>query len=93
MTKITMQGDNYLVQKEEKVQASEFVNPGETRGAIYVVKHAPEIPPKDGKTDYYAVDSAIVLKPGDYDNIEIDGDVYVPITPGDVLAVVESEKK
>lgn len=101
MLKLRLLGDNLLAQKREDKNKSEFVTAGDAndRGPVYTITHAAKDMMLFGVLDDDVVaggdkplvGTTIILKAGQYENIIVDGQIYVQLTSSDVLAVVESE--
>lgn len=88
MYQINMVDENILVQKKIEENKSEFDIPGDVdkRGAVYEITHAPE------DCDYKAGD-LVLLHPGTYEALPLNGEVYTTITESDIIAKVTEEAK
>ena len=88
MYQIQMVEDNLLAKKAEAEKTSEFETGGsaDRNGAVYKIIHAP------ADSDYKA-DELVLLSPGDYTALYVNGELLTSIRESDIIAKVEEDKK
>lgn len=87
MYQIQMVDSNILAKKVESENKSEFETGGSTdrNGAIYRIIHAP------AESDYKS-DELVLLSPGDYTALYVNGDLLTSLTESDIIAKVTEDK-
>lgn len=87
MYQIQMVDSNILTKKVESEAKSEFETggSGDRNGAIYRIIHAP------AESDYKA-DELVLLSPGDYTALYVNGDLMTSLTESDIIAKVTEAK-
>lgn len=87
MYQIQMLDENILVKKVEAEAKSEFETGGSTdkNGAIYQVTHAPA-------ESSFNVDELVLLHPGTYERLYLEGELLTSITESDIIAKVTEAK-
>lgn len=88
MYQINMVDENILVQKKVEESKSEFTVAGDTEklGAVYEIKHAFE-------GCEYQPGELVLLHPGAYEALPLNGEVFTTITVSDIIAKVEEVQK
>ena len=83
MYQIQMVDSNILAKKVESEAKSQFDTGGSSdrNGAIYRIIHAP------AEGDYKA-DELVLLHPGEYSSLYVNGDLLTSITESDIIAKV-----
>ena len=82
MAKIQLTGNYLLLQKKDIKQSEYEITGGDPTTPIYEIKHGgPDVSLDDGDT--------VILRPGSYDNINIDGNIYVFAEGDDVAGKVD----
>lgn len=87
MYQIQMVDSNILAKKVESENKSEFETGGsaDRNGAVYQIIHAPA-------DAAYAADELVLLHPGDYTALYVNGDLLTSITESDIIAKVTEDK-
>lgn len=87
MYQIQMVDSNILAKKVESENKSQFETGGSSdrNGAIYRIIHAPA-------DAAYAADELVLLSPGDYTALYVNGDLLTSITESDIIAKVTEAK-
>lgn len=87
MYQIQMVDSNILAKKVESENKSEFETGGSSdrNGAIYRIIHAP------AESDYKS-DELVLLSPGDYTALYVNGDLLTSLTESDIIAKVTEDK-
>ena len=87
MYQIQMVDSNILAKKVESENKSQFETGGSSdrNGAIYRIIHAP------ADSDYKA-DELVLLSPGDYTALYVNGDLLTSLTESDIIAKVTEAK-
>lgn len=88
MYQIQMTDENILVQKKIEENKSEFEVAGDVEklGAVYEIKHI------FADADY-KVGDLVLLHPGSYEALPLNGEVFTTITVEDIIANVTEDKK
>lgn len=87
MYQIQMVDSNILCKKHEAEAKSQFETGGsiDRNGAIYQIIHAP------AESEYKA-DELVLLSPGDYTALYMNGELLTSITESDIIAKVTEDK-
>lgn len=87
MYQIQMVDSNILTKKVESESKSQFETggSGDRNGAIYRIIHAP------AESDYKS-DELVLLSPGEYTSLYVNGDLLTSITESDIIAKVTEDK-
>ena len=87
MYQIEMQGSNILAKKVESETKSQFDTGGsaDRNGPVYRIIHAP------AESDYKA-DELVLLHPGDYTALYVNGDLLTSLKDSDIIAKVTEGK-
>jgi len=87
MYQIQMVDSNILAKKVESETKSQFDTGGSSdrNGAIYRIIHAPA-------DAAYAADELVLLSPGEYSSLYVNGDLLTSITESDIIAKVTEAK-
>lgn len=88
MYQIQMTDENILVQKKIEENKSEFEVAGDVEklGAVYEIKHISD-------EEIYKVGDLVLLHPGSYEALPLNGEVFTTITYDDIIAKVTEDKK
>ena len=88
MYQIQMVDSNILATKAESESKSEFDSGGSSdrNGAVYRIIHAP------AESEYRA-DELVLLSPGDYPALYLEGQLLTSITESDIIAKVTEVQK
>lgn len=87
MYQIQMVDSNILAKKVESEAKSQFDTGGSSdrNGAVYQIIHAPA-------DAAYAADELVLLSPGEYSSLYVNGDLLTSITESDIIAKVTEAK-
>lgn len=87
MYQIQMVDSNILAKKVESEAKSQFDTGGSSdrNGAVYRIIHAPA----EGE---YKADELVLLSPGEYSSLYVNGDLLTSITESDIIAKVTEAK-
>lgn len=79
-------GNNLLAQRVESEPRSEFeTGQSESSGPVFVICHA-------GDKSAYKPDDLVLLKPGEYDRLNVGGQQYFVLTDDEIIGNVKEQK-